>query len=364
MAAEIKSVRPRGDREESVQRAVEAAIRIGVVGLLGLWVFQIVGPFIQPIVWGAIIAVAAATPYHWIERKVGGRSGLASVIFTAIALIVLITPTVILASAIVDWGQGAAARIQGGQLTIPPAPESVRSWPIVGSGIYEFWSLANSNVQAAIERAREPLQNVGLWLLRSAATAGAVVLQFALSIIVAGVLLAYSEGSKGLVDRFLVRLAPETGRNMRELAEQTVRGVATGVVGIAMIQCVLTAIGLFAVGFPGAPFLALLCLLIAICQLPLAIPVLPMIIYVWANEPTLSAVLFTAWMIPVTLLDNVLKPILMGRGVDAPMLIVFIGAIGGLASSGILGLFVGAVVMVVAYQLLRAWLEFEREAAS
>src|SRR5262245_55507935 len=198
--AQPATVRHSGDREETVQRAVEAAIRIGIVGLLGLWVFQIVGPFIQPIVWGAIIAVAAATPYHWLERTLGGRSGLASVIFTVIALIVLITPTVFLASAIVDWGQGAAAQIREGQLTIPPAPESVRSWPIVGGAIYEFWSLANSNVQAAVLRAREPLQNVGLWLLRSAATAGAVVLQFALSIVVAGVLLAYSEGSKGLVD--------------------------------------------------------------------------------------------------------------------------------------------------------------------
>src|SRR5262245_17856673 len=155
--AETTTSPQRGDREETVQRAVEAAIRIGVIGLIGLWVFQIVGPFIQPIVWGAIIAVAAATPYHWLERQLGGRSSLASVIFTLIALIVLITPTVIIASAIVDWGQGAAAQIQEGQLAIPPAPESVRSWPVVGKPIYEFWSLANSNVQAAVVRAREPL---------------------------------------------------------------------------------------------------------------------------------------------------------------------------------------------------------------
>ena len=106
-----------------------------------------------------------------------------------------------------------------------------------------------------------------------------------------------------------------------------------------------------------APLLALLCLLGVIVQLPLAIVVLPMIVYVWAHEPATSAALFTAWMIPVTLLDNILKPILMGRGVDAPLLVVFVGAIGGLASSGIVGLFVGAGVMVVAYELLRAWLE-------
>jgi len=346
-----------GSSDETVQRAVEAAIRIGVVALLGLWVFQIVAPFIHPIVWGAIIAVAGAGPYHWLERQLGGRSVAAAVLFTVFALIVLITPTVFLTSAIVDWGQGVAAQIREGQLAIPPAPESVRSWPVVGSAIYGFWSLANSNLEAALVKAREPLQNFGLWLLHSAATAGAVVLQFALSIVIAGVFLAYSEGTKGIVDRFAVRLAPDTGRNMRALAEQTVRGVATGVVGVALIQCVLAAIGFFAIGVPGAAFIALACLLLGMMQLPLAIPILPVIIYVWMHYPALPATLFTIYIVPVMALDNVLKPILMGRGVDAPMLVVFIGAIGGFAWRGIVGLFLGAVVMVVAYELIKAWLE-------
>ncbi|TMQ70311.1 MAG: AI-2E family transporter, partial [Candidatus Eisenbacteria bacterium] len=161
--------------------------------------------------------MAGAGPYHWLERQLGGRSVAAAVLFTVFALIVLIKPTVFLTSAIVDWGQGVAAQIRDGQLAIPPAPESVRSWPVVGSPIYEFWSLADSNLQAALLKAREPLQNFGLWLLHSAATAGAVVLQFALSVVVAGVLLANSDGSKGLVDRFAVRLAPESGRHMRAL---------------------------------------------------------------------------------------------------------------------------------------------------
>jgi predicted PurR-regulated permease PerM len=144
---------------------------------------------------------------------------------------------------------------------------------------------------------------------------------------------------------------------MRLLAEQTVRGVATGVVGVAVVQCALAGLGFYAVGIPGAPLIALVCLLMGIVQLPLAIPIVPVIIYVWSHEPVLTAVLFTAWSVPVMALDNVLKPILMGRGVDAPMLVVFIGAIGGFASSGIVGLFVGAVVMVVAYELLKAWID-------
>jgi predicted PurR-regulated permease PerM len=346
-----------GDREETVQGAVEAAIRIGVIGVLLYSVFQIVAPFVSAILWGAILAVAGRAPYQWLVKGLGGRRVAAAVLFTALALVLLIIPALVLTGALVEWARGVADQIGEGRLAVPPAPEAVRSWPVVGERLYEFWSLANSNLAAALERAREPLQSIGVWLLSSAASAGVGVLQFALSIVVAGALLANAEGAKAAVDRFAIRLAPERGAHMRELAEQTVRGVATGVVGVAFIQSVLAAIGFFAVGVPGAPFLALVCLLLGMMQLPLAIPILPIVVYVWMNEPTLSAALFTAYILPVGALDNVLKPILMGRGVDAPMLVVFIGAIGGFASSGIVGLFLGAVVMVVAYELVRAWLQ-------
>ena len=345
------------DREEAIQRAVEAAIRIGVIAVLAISVFQIVAPFVSAILWGAIIAVASRTPYQWLVRRMGERRGLAAIVFTLLALILLLIPAIVLTGALVDWARGVAHQIAEGQLAIPPAPEAVRGWPLVGERLYAFWSLANSNLEAALASAREPLQSVGVWLLSSAASAGLGVLQFALAIVVAGVLLANAEGAKGVVDRFAMRLAPTRGAGMRELAEQTVRGVATGVVGVALIQSVLAGIGFLAVGVPGAPILALGCLLLGMMQLPLAIPILPVVVYVWMHEETLSAVLFTAYILPVGALDNVLKPILMGRGVNAPMLVVFIGAIGGFASSGIVGLFLGAVVMVVAYELVQAWLE-------
>jgi predicted PurR-regulated permease PerM len=353
-----------GDREESVQRAVEAAIRIGIIGLLLFWVFQIVGPFVPAILWGAIIAVASRSPYQWLVKVLGGRRVAAAVVFTVFALILLIIPAFALTGALLEWAHGVAEQFSEGRLAIPPAPESVRGWPLVGERLHDFWSLANSNLEAALLKVREPLQSVGVWLLSSAASAGAGVLQFALSIVVAGALLAKAEGAKRAVDRFATHLAPEHGPHMREMAEQTVRGVATGVIGVALIQCLLAAIGFFAIGVPGAAFIALVCLLLGMMQLPLMIPFLPVLIWVWMHQPVLPATLFTVYILPVGALDNVLKPILMGRGVDAPMLVVFIGAIGGFASSGIVGLFVGAVVMVVAYELLQAWLEPAAPAAT
>src|SRR5262249_10711581 len=308
MAESVPAVRTDLDSERSVQRAVEAAIRIGVVALLGLWVFNIVAPFIQPLVWGTIIAIAGSGPYHWLERRLGGRNVTAAVVFTLVALVLLITPAVFLTSAMVDWGQDAAARLHDGRFAIPPPPDSVRGWPVVGGAVYEFWTLANSNLQAALLKAREPLEAIGVGLLHFVASAGAGGLQFALSIVIAGAVLANSDGAKGVVDRFAIRLAPETGHHMRELAEQTVRGVAMGVVGIAIAQCVLSAIAFFAVGVPGAPFLALLCLLVAVVQLPLAIVVLPIVIFVWFHEPALTAILFTALVIPGGLAGTRLTP--------------------------------------------------------
>lgn len=342
-------------REESIQRAVESAIRIGLIALLVFWVYDIVAPFVSPLVWGAIIAIAGNGAYRWLLDRLGGRKKVAATVFTITALLILITPTVWLADALVESGQDIAKQLAGG-VHVPPPPEAVRDWPVIGGSVHEFWSLASSNLTAAISRADDQLKALGVWLLKTAAGLGFAVLQFALSIVIAGLLLANSEGAARLTETLSLRLAPETGRRFGTLAEQTVRGVASGVVGVAIIQCILAGIGFFVAGVPGAAVIALVCLLFGVVQLPLSIPIVPVIIYVWTQDSTLTAVLFTIWSLPVSMLDNVLKPILMGRGVEAPMLVVFVGAIGGFATGGIVGLFVGAVVLVVAYELFRAWL--------
>ena len=226
---------------------------------------------------------------------------------------------------------------------------------MVGEQVHGFWSLAHENVQDALANSKEQVTAVGLAIARGIARTATGILAFALSIIIAGVLLAKADVVSRFVEALAVRLAPTGGKRFCRLAEQTVRGVASGVVGVALLQAVLAGVGFFAVGVPGAGILAVICLLVAIIQLPLAIPIVPVIIYVWAYEPTAAALLFTVWCVPVMLVDNVLKPILMGRGVEAPMLVVFVGSLGGMAASGIIGLFTGAVVLVVAYELCREW---------
>jgi predicted PurR-regulated permease PerM len=200
------------------------------------------------------------------------------------------------------------------------------------------------------------LKAVGRWLLNNVAGFGIGVLQFALSIILAGVFMATAPGGERSAETVARRLAGDRGKNLVLVAVATVRSVAQGVLGIAVVQSVLAGIGMVAAGVPGAGLWALLVLILAVIQLPPLLVMGPMIIYVFSTVNTAGAIVFMIWAILVSVSDTILKPLFLGRGVEVPMLVILVGAIGGMMATGILGLFVGAVVLAVGYQLLVAWL--------
>jgi predicted PurR-regulated permease PerM len=340
-----------------VQQAVEAAIRIGLVFLLAAWCFLIVEPFIIPIIWGMIIAVASYPMYGWMKNKLGGRGKLAATIFTLLALTLLITPTVMLVGTVADTTQTLSADLQDGSLTIPPPPASIRKWPLVGEELSAFWRGASENLGATLTSIAPHLKEAAGVLISTAAGAGAGVLQFIISIIIAGVILANAAGFSGFLTALANRLTGERGEEFAMLATKTVRSVAQGVLGVALIQCLLAGVGLLAAGVPGAGLWALLVLLLAIVQLPPILILAPIIVYVFSVSSTTVAVIFMIWSIAVSMSDAFLKPLLLGRGVQVPMLIILVGAIGGMIHSGIIGLFVGAVVLALGYELFKAWLQ-------
>jgi predicted PurR-regulated permease PerM len=356
-------VEGRVEQETHIARAIETGIRLGAVFLLAMLVYDIVKPFLSPALWGIIIAVAGYPAYRRLVSLCGGREKLAAGIFSLLGVALLITPTVMLTGALVDGVQALASNIQDGGIDIPPPKPEVADWPFVGERVYASWSRAAVDLQGALEKLSPQIETLSGWLLKAAASAGAGVLQFLLSILIAGAVLANAEGGGRVATRLFVRLAPGSGAGFAKLAEQTVRSVAAGVIGVAVIQALLAGAGFFAAGVPGAAFLVLICLLLGVVQLPLALVMLPVLAWVWTSTPTLTAVLFTIWSVPASLSDNVLKPILLGRGVQAPMLVIFLGAIGGFVASGIIGLFIGAVILVLAYELLSVWLGVTREEA-
>jgi predicted PurR-regulated permease PerM len=344
------------DEKAFVNNALEATIRIGVLLLLATWCFSIVKPFIIPIAWGIIIAVGTYPAYQRLLQRVGGRRLLAATIIAVIGVVILLVPTVMLGGTVIGGAQGLAAGFEQGTLAVPPPPEAIRSWPLVGEKLYALWNQASANLADTLTTLAPQLKAVGSWLLSTAAGAGFAILQFLIAIVIAGVLLANSAASGRATQAIARRLAGEQGEGFARLAEATVRSVARGILGVALIQTLLIALGFVVMDIPGAGLWALLCLILSVIQIGPMLVVIPVVIYVFSTASTIPAVLFLIWSIFTGAIDNVLKPILLGRGVEVPMAVIFIGAIGGFISSGIIGLFVGAVVLVLGYKLFLAWL--------
>ena len=241
-------------------------------------------------------------------------------------------------------------------MSIPPPPEDIAGWPIIGEQLERSWRLASVNLTAALGEIRPQIAAFGRWLLATVAELGLGILQFVVAIIIAGVFLANAQGGGRTARAIAVRLAGDRGADYADLGQATVRSVARGILGVALIQSLLAGLGFLAVGVPGAGLLALVCLLLAVVQIGPALVLIGAVIYVFSTADSFTAVVFLIWSIFVALIDNILKPILLGRGVKVPMLVIFVGAIGGLLASGIIGLFVGSVILALSFTLFKAWL--------
>ena len=339
-----------------LHRSLETTIRIGLLLIITVWCFKIVEPFIVPIIWGIIIAIAAYPLYSRLRMALGERHMVAATAFTFIFLIILIVPTVLLTETLIDGIKVLAEKIKDESLSIPSPPESLSHLMIIGKPLTQFWQLASENIHSALQQLTPVLKVIGSWLLSAVAGAGISILHFVVAIIISGILLAHSSGGNRAARAIAHRLADEKGADFADMAEATIRSVANGILGVAVIQSLLAGLGFMVAGVPAAGLWALLCLILSIAQVGTAPIMIPIVIYLFYTADTFTAVAFLIWSIPVSLIDNVLKPILLGRGVKTPMAVIFIGAIGGLLSSGVIGLFIGAVILALGYELFFLWL--------
>jgi len=346
-----------------IKNSVEAAIQIGVIMMLIYWCFKLAAPFISVTLWGLIIAIGSAPIYEWIKTKFNGKSGLAATVFTLIMLAVLITPSVYFTESIMASSQQLSTALEENTLSIPASPESIADLPLVGEKLDGFWQQAHNDLKGFLERYQEQVKAIAGFLIKAAANLGVGILMFVFSIIIAGVFLAHTKGRQEAVNKLMCRFLGEKGGEVSVLAQQTVQSVVRGILGIAILQAILAGIGFTVIGIPGAGILAIICLILAIVQIDILIILIPLSIYAFSHFGTGAAVAFLIWNLIVGLMNNVLKPILLGRGVKAPMAVVFIGAIGGMLAHGIIGLFVGAVVFVVGYTLFINWVNSDDDEA-
>ena len=322
-----------------------------------MWCFQVVRPFVQPFLWGVILAIAVHPIYVRLGRGLGDRRRITAAVLVGVILAALIVPSVLLTTSLVKSATRLAGDLHQGAVRIPPPPASVADWPVVGDTVYRFWATASKSLEAALGEVAPHLRPVGEWIVSAVASTGIGLAMFVFSIVIAGALLANGARATEVARGIARRLVHERGDELLELTRATVQSVTRGILGVALIQAVAAGLGMLAVGVPGAGLWALLILLMAVIQLTPALVLLPVVVYVFSASPTWVAVLFAIWSLAVGLSDNVLKPLLLGRGVDVPMLVIFMGAIGGFVLNGVIGLFVGAVVLALGYTLFRAWLE-------
>ena len=335
---------------------IELAIRLGVLALLLYWSFLLVEPFISIVIWSAVLAVALYPIFDWISVRLGGRRRLAATLTTILSLLVVIGPATWLALGLIDSLRAISDRIDPSVLTIPPPSESVKDWPVIGEPIYQFWELASTNLSEALAKIIPQLKPLGSSLLRVGADTGFGIIKFLVSIVIAGFLFSPAPAIVDAVLRFARRLNPERGEEFAYQAAATIRAVSRGVIGISVLQSLLAGLGLMAAGIPQASLITFAVLIFGIIQIGPSVILIPVIIWSWTLLSSTAAILFTAYMLPVNLLDNILRPIVMGRGLKTPMLVILIGVIGGTLAYGITGLFLGPIILAVIWELIVAWI--------
>jgi len=339
------------------RRLMLAAVRLSLLAVLVLWCIRILAPFIHPIVGGVVIAISVWTPFTKLARLLGGRPKLAAALMVAVALVVLIIPTISLGANLVDSSADISNEFRHDQIELATPPDFIANLPIVGERLHALWLSTSKNLESALVKLAPYLKDAGVWLVSTVGDLGMGVLMFVVAILIAGALLPNGERAAKLAHRVAYIVAGDRGPRLADLAADSIRSVTRGVIGVAVIQSLLAGLGMLAVHVPGAGLWTLMILVLAVVQLPPMLVLIPVIIYVFSTSSTVVAVLFAIWAGLVGFSDNVLKPWLMGRGSSVPMLVLFMGSIGGFIAGGILGLFVGAVILSLGYTTFMAWVD-------
>jgi len=334
---------------------IQLAVRLALLVLLIYWSFVVIRPFVPILAWSVVLAVALYPVFHWLASVLGDRPKLAAVILTIIGLGIVIGPATWLGLGAVDGLRGFAGQLSAGTLTIPAPSTEIKEWPIIGPQLFALWDQASTNLSKLLGQVAPQLKPLAGKILGLAGDAGVGILKFLIAVALTGFLLPAGPRLVAASRTFLSRVVAERSEDFLKLAGATIRSVAQGVIGIAVAQGLVIGVILKLADVPRAGLLAFAVMLLGIVQIGSAIIVIPVIIWLWMTKSAALALLVTLCLVPASLADNVLKPIIMGRGLTTPALVIFIGVVGGTLAHGIVGLFIGPIILAVAWELLSAW---------
>ena len=333
----------------------DTTVRLFILLLIVAWCLLIMYPFVSIILWSLILALAMLPLHRSLAKKMGGRPKLASFIIVFSFLVIIILPTGLLISSLVDEVKEFKVSYENGTLTIPAPAEKVKEWPIIGDKLYNTWQSASVNLEQTIVKYKDQLTEIGTKLAKGILGAASAVIQILVSLIIAGILLVIG-GAGESIRKFFRKLAGDRGDEFADMTVKTVGSVVKGIIGVALILALLHGIILMLAVIPYAGIWTLLILVLCILQLPVIFVTLPIVVYIFAEMELTPAIIWTVLLLVAGLSDNVLKPLLLGKGAPVPMLVIFIGVIGGFILSGFVGLFTGAIIMSIGYKLFIGWI--------
>ena len=333
----------------------DTVIRLFILILIVGWCLAILYPFVSIMLWSLILAMALHPLHKSLSKKMGGRPKLASTLIVLSVLVIIFLPTWLLIDSLIAQVKDLKVSFDSGTLTIPPPTEKVKDWPVIGERLYDLWYNASVNLVQTVMKYKDQLIGVGSKIGSGILGAVGGMIQILISFIIAAILLVFGEAGES-IRKFFRKLAGERGDEFADMTLKTVSSVVKGIIGVALILALLNGIVIMLAGVPYAGIWTLLIFVLGILQIPLTFVTLPIVIYLFAVKTTGLAIMWTVLLLIAGLSDNVLKPILLGKGAPVPMLVIFIGVIGGFIFSGFIGLFTGAIVLSLGYKLFVGWI--------
>jgi predicted PurR-regulated permease PerM len=338
---------------------VDLVVQIACLALVAYWTLILLEPLLSIILWSVILAVLLHPAFDWMVGTLHMRRVLAALVLTALSLVVLIGPATWLGLSLAGTVRTLAERLGSGDIAVPAPPEGVKGWPVLGEQLFDLWFLASTNLGAAFTQIGPQLKPLGTALLGYAGSAGISMLKFMAAVAISGFLLLPGPSMVKSARMIFRRIADRRGDEFVSLAGATVRSLARGVIGVSLLQALLVGVGLMVAGIPAAGLFSFLVLVLGIVQIGPLIVTGPLVIWSWTTMDPAGALIFSAYMLPVTVLDNFLRPFVMAHGLKTPVLVILVGVIGGVLTHGVLGLFVGPIVLAIAWELLTAWAQEE-----
>jgi predicted PurR-regulated permease PerM len=341
--------------QNSTNSVFDITIRLLILLLIIIWCLMIMYPFVNIILWSLILGIAMFPLHKSLAKKIGGRPRLASFIIIFSILIIVFFPTWLLIDSLFDQVKELKESYNNGSLTIPPPTEKVKEWPVIGERIFNIWHNASVNLEQTVVKYKDQLTGLGAKLAKGIFSAASGVIQIMAALIIAGILLAIG-GTGESIRKFFRKVARGRGDEFADVTMKTIGNVVKGVLGVALILALLHGIVFMLAGVPYAGIWTLIVFVLGVLQIPLFLVTLPIIVFIFATKTLVPAILWTLLMLLVGLSDNILKPILLGKGAPVPMLVIFIGVIGGFIFSGFIGMFTGAIVLSIGYKLFVGWI--------